>query len=136
MTKIDLGCISFPLSGPFSHGVLIIGLAIGCLCSALTLAAAPTSGPAARAEDVIEASRGAILASIAWIVIYYNYIGINVASTLLTEACWGVYSSADRSPKSGDIAARYAGNMFGAYRAGVFETAIDHDFFLLIFSLF
>jgi hypothetical protein len=55
--------MKIPMSGPFNHGVLVLGCGIAGAACAGTMSAATITGPAVRADDAIKACGPAMLLS-------------------------------------------------------------------------
>lgn len=112
MTKVDLGCLKLPFDGPYNHTLVCFALLWACALNVVVFNLSTIKGPAVNVAntELIGACGGTIIVTVAWCLLYYNYISVAVVG-FFGKDVWEMYTGKDVTPKYGQIASRFAGNM-------------------------
>mmetsp|Transcript_25068 Transcript_25068/g.50846 ORF Transcript_25068/g.50846 Transcript_25068/m.50846 type:complete len:247 (-) Transcript_25068:323-1063(-) len=116
-----------PFSGPFNMlhagGGIVLGIIINIAAVQFTLSHYNGNliGPAVKAEDVADACRLPMLATVGWCLVYWNMIGANVCCIFGINAFEAIPKDKVNLPDFTNVAGRFAGN--SAEHAAVFLAA-------------
>lgn len=119
--------MKIPFDGPFNmlHAVggIVLGLGLNIAAVKFTLSHYGTlTGPAVKADDVAEACRLPMLATVGWCLVYWNMIGANVCCIFGINVFELISKDKVNLPDFTNVAGRFAGN--SAEHAPVFLAAI------------
>jgi len=116
--KISLGCMKLPFEGDLNMGIVATGILFGLGVVTLVFNLVSESGPAMLAQTggavtmqaVLDACSSSVVVTVAWCIMYYNYIGTAVLGTF-GNSMFEMFTDEDVTDKYGPIASRFSGNM-------------------------
>merc|ERR1711988_839864 len=109
-----LGFLTIPTEGDFHIGKFVFGVLWACMWVTIVFNLADIKGPAVylSGTKLKEACANTLIVTAVWILMYYNYVGVQVAAIFFGGPFEIWNGKEDVSEKFAPNAARFAGNMF------------------------